>query len=219
MPETPQSRIREADRDRLRRGLEELGWRPGDAQIEALLALASLLHSWAARLNLTAHRSPEAILDRLVLEAAALGAQLPEAVGVADLGSGAGFPGLPLAVLSPERRFTLVESRLRRHHFQRAAVRELGLTNVRTEHGRAEDLPADPHPLVVAQAMARPSVALPWMIRWAEPGGWLAIPGGAQPPPVPEHPSIQAAECRSYRSPRGDARTVWLARVRTERRA
>ena len=63
--------------------------------------------------------------------------------------------GLPLAILHPRRRVTLVESRERRHHFQRAAVRELGLGNVEPQLGRAESLEARPHDAVVAQAMAR----------------------------------------------------------------
>ena len=73
-------------------------------QLDALLTLASLLAKWSQRLNLTAHRALDAIVRRLLLEAAALAAQIPIVASLADIGSGAGFPGLPIAVLRPECR-------------------------------------------------------------------------------------------------------------------
>ena len=84
-----------------------------------------------------------------------------------DLGSGAGFPGLPIALLHPERTVTLVESRERRHHFQRAAVRELGIANAVLRLGRAEVLFPEPSSLVMAQAMASPQQVVAWMLPWA----------------------------------------------------
>jgi 16S rRNA (guanine527-N7)-methyltransferase len=185
------------------------------ALLPKLLALSELLERWAARLNLTAHRTAAAIAHRLVLDALALGcavADLP-AGEVADLGSGAGFPGLPLAILWPERCVTLVEARERRHHFQRTAVRTLDISNVTPRHGRAEDLDPTPHALVVAQAAAAPEVALSWMGRWAAPGAFLAIPGTDVPAAVVSPPGVFHVETRSYCVPGGPNRTIWLGRV------
>lgn len=185
-----------------------------------LAALATLLAQWAARMNLTGHRTPEAIARRLILDALALGSVLPGAgpgepgpASLADLGSGAGFPGLPLAIRWPRCRVTLVDARERRHHFQRAAVRTLGLVNVGPRRGRIEALEPEPHALVVAQALAQPEQAIAWMLPWVAPGGWLVLPRTADAPELPPAPGLVDAQLRSYRVPlEGPARALWMAR-------
>ena len=168
-------------------------------------------------MNLTGHRSLEAIIERLILDAAALAQVLPEFGSLADLGSGAGLPGLPVAILRPQCPVTLVESRERRNHFQRAAVREIGIRNARPLRGRAEELEATPHAAVIAQALARPERALAWMVRWAEPGGLLLIPGGKTPHQVPELPDVCFETCLRYRAPgRPSDRSVWIGRRQPE---
>jgi 16S rRNA (guanine527-N7)-methyltransferase len=203
-------------RDLLERGIGELGLPDLSPEaIDRLLALATLLETWSQRINLTGHRSCEAIVHRLVLDALALSSELPDVETIADLGSGAGFPGLPLALLRPRTRFTLVESRERRVHFQRSAVRAMSLTNVAIERGRIEDLPPRPHDLVIAQALARPGRAMQWMLAWAAPGALLALPGGASPPQLPELPEVEPLGVRTYRVPcAGPERTLWLGRRR-----
>jgi 16S rRNA (guanine527-N7)-methyltransferase len=167
-------------------------------------------------MNLSGYRDPETILRRLVLDAAALHAALPEAPSIADLGSGAGIPGLPLALLAPDVPVLLVESRLRRHNFQKAARRELGLENVSLLRGRIEELPPRPAGLVVAQAVAPPSTVVGWMLPWTDPGGWLAIPGAAEalePLATSRQPGLEAPELRSYSVPLGGPqRCLWVAR-------
>ena len=141
-----------------------------------------LLERWSERINLTGHRGALAIAERLLLEAAALSQVLPAAESIVDLGSGAGIPGLPLAICRPGCTVRLVESRERRHHFQRAAIRDLGLDNAIALLGRAEELEVQPSEGVIAQAMAQPEQALQWMRPWMTADGWLAlatVPGGA----------------------------------------
>jgi len=182
-------------------------------QVDALLRLASLLERWGQRINLSGHRDLESIVARLILDAAALSTHLPAVPSLVDLGSGAGFPGLPIAVLRPDCSLLLVEAREKRHHFQRAAVRELGLRNVTALRGRAEQLPPEPRASVIAQAIAEPSQALQWMLPWVEIGGWLALPGGESPPEVAEHPAVIPSGVVSYRVPGGGpSRTLWLGR-------
>lgn len=197
-----------------RSALAELGSVPAQELsplAEKLVSLASLLAAWAQRINLTAQRTPEAALRGLVFDALGLERVLPAVPSVADLGSGAGFPGLPLALLWRHARFTLVESRERRHHFQRAAVRLLGLENVSPRLGRAEALPAEAHALVVAQAMARPERALDWMAPWVAAEGWLVIPGASVAPRLPSGLELVRSELRMYRIPLTErARSVWI---------
>ncbi len=164
-------------------------------------------------MNLTAHGDAEAVVRRLILDALALDARLPEVPSMADLGSGAGFPGLPIALLHPEREVMLVESRERRHHFQRAAIRELGIENVVVRRGRVEELPPEPRPLVTAQAMSHPHQAVVWMLPWSEPGGALALPLSVDQEPPGSIEGVVEATVIPYSVPLGGPRrVVWLAR-------
>ncbi len=203
-----------AARDLLIEGFEQLPLTAAGKQLEALLELAVLLDRWTRRINLTGHRTAAEIVRKLILDAAALSAELPEIASLADIGSGAGFPGLPIAILRANCRVTLVESRERRHHFQRQAVRQLGLANVRAELGRAEALQPSPHAAAIAQAVARPADALPLLLPWVEPGGLLLFPGSTPAPPIPQaDPRVRFEGCATYRVPlAGSERTLWSAR-------
>ena len=114
--------------------------------VAALLSeYLDLLLRWNARTNLTAIRSPEEIVRRHFGESLFAGAHLGEPLPMTllDLGSGAGFPGLPIALLHPQIAVTLAESQNKKATFLREVVRSLGLENVEVWAGRAEDLPID----------------------------------------------------------------------------
>jgi len=193
--------------------LAGLGLAASDDQQAALLELASLVEVWGQRMNLTGHKTADAVVRRLILDAAALLAAAPSFSSLADLGSGAGFPGLPIAILRPDVQVTLVDSRERRHHFQRAARRALGLENVQPLRGRLEDLEPAPHEAVLAQALAQPAQALAWMRPWARPGGWLLIPSTGDGPELPGREGLESAELRRYRVPDGPERRLWVGRL------
>ena len=200
----------------LERGLAELDLEASDQQLSQLLGLAALTETWGQHLNLTGHRTQLRIVERLILDAAALVSVLPPLDTLADLGSGAGYPGLPVAILRPNLAVTLVESRERRHHFQKAAIRELALRNATPLLGRAESLPATPHSGVIAQAMAQPAAALEWMLPWAAPNAWLLVPGGEEVPQVPHTKTSRwiPQPPTHYQVPcSGPARTLWQART------
>jgi 16S rRNA (guanine527-N7)-methyltransferase len=208
----------EAARSLLIEGFGELQLPVSARQLDTLLELAQLLGQWSKRINLTGHRTTPEIVRRLILDAAALSARLPEIASLADIGSGAGFPGLPIAILRADCRVTLVESRERRHHFQRQVIRQLGLDNVRAELGRAEALEPSLHTAAIAQAVARPEDALPLMLRWVETGGLLFFPASSPPPPIPDDdPRVVFEPCTSYSVPLGGVeRTLWCARKTSE---
>ena len=103
-------------------------------------AYLDLLLKWNARTNLTAIRDPESIITRYFGESLFLAAHLPPGIrSVLDLGSGAGFPGLPLQFLRPELTVTLAESQHKKSAFLQEVVRSLRL-NTTVHAGRAEEL-------------------------------------------------------------------------------
>jgi 16S rRNA (guanine527-N7)-methyltransferase len=130
------------------------------SQAEQLASFVSLLLRWNRVHNLTGVRGVDEILDRHLVESLAL---MPYLRGerVADVGSGGGLPGLPLAITSPERRFTLIESRVKRVAFLRHVIAALGLGNTSVAHGRAEHLHVtEPFDTVLTRAVAPPKELL-----------------------------------------------------------
>lgn len=206
----------EDPRELLESGFDELGLEATTQQLDALLLLSELLFRWSKRINLTGHQTVYEIVHHLVLDAVALAMHIPRVPSLADIGSGAGFPGLPIAILRPEMQVVLVESRERRHHFQREAIRAITLDNVQARHGRAEQLdePAECS-AAIAQAVS-PSNAQPLLLRWVPIGGLLLFPGSEQPPELPQDPMVFVEKCVRYRVPcGGPARTLQIARKKS----
>jgi 16S rRNA (guanine527-N7)-methyltransferase len=134
-------------------GLTGLGLTLAPAQRAALVTLVAELADWNTRMNLTAITDPAEVVDKHLLDSLTV---LPWLKGhsVADVGSGAGFLGLPLAVADPERRYTLIESTGKKVKFLRHAIERLELPNVEVEHGRAEALkPSQPFDTVISRAL------------------------------------------------------------------
>ncbi len=120
-----------------------------------------LLLKWNARTNLTAIRDPETIVTRHFGESLFLATHLPQQTQtVLDLGSGAGFPGLPLHLLRPDLNVTLAESQGKKSAFLREVIRSLDLTTL-VHAGRAEDLVGKQHfDLVTLRAVDNMPLAL-----------------------------------------------------------
>jgi 16S rRNA (guanine527-N7)-methyltransferase len=130
------------------------------AQAATLAAFCALLLRWNRVHNLTGVRGAAELVDRHLVESLALRPHL-RGTRIADVGSGGGLPGLPLAITEPARHFTLIESRSKRVHFLRHAAAELKLTNTEVAHGRAEHLRVEqPFDTVLARAVARPAQLL-----------------------------------------------------------
>ncbi len=136
--------------------LELAGVAQGARETAALAEFLNLLAQWNRTYNLTGIRTADELISRHLVESLAL-APLLEGIRVADIGTGAGLPGIPLAIVASDRQFTLIESRAKRVRFLRHAIATLGLENAVVAHSRAEDLPAGPaFDTVLARAVARP---------------------------------------------------------------
>jgi 16S rRNA (guanine527-N7)-methyltransferase len=124
---------------------------PDAARLQQLL---NELERWNRTYNLTAITKREDMVTHHLLDSLAVHPEL-QGTSIADVGTGAGFPGLPLAVLSPERRFTLIDSAGKKIRFVSHVAHALGLTNVEGLHARVESLqPEKPFDTIITRAFA-----------------------------------------------------------------
>lgn len=155
--------------DALERGLAAM--QLDAALARPLLTYLTLLDRWNRTYNLTAIRDPLEMVTRHLLDSLAMQPYL-ESGTLADLGTGPGLPGIPLAIARPQLQVTLVESNGKKARFMREAVRQLGLGNARVAESRAEALA---EPAAYDHLTARAMDTLAGIIRV---GGHLLRPGG-----------------------------------------
>lgn len=179
-------------------GIETLGL-PIESDTQArLLAFLDLLSRWNRAYNLTAVRDLDAMVTRHLLDSLAV---LPFLLGdrVLDLGTGAGLPGLPLAIADPARRFWLLDSNTKKVRFIRQAVLELGLANVEPVQARIESYrPPEKFSTMVTRAVSAAGRV------WAQSAGLLARPGrllvmkGRYPDEELADPALATADLRVH---------------------
>lgn len=120
-----------------------------DVQMERFQQYYDLLVEWNQKINLTAITEYEEVIKKHFLDSCLLlckySCELFKGKRMIDVGTGAGFPGIPLALLLPETQFTLVDSLNKRVEFLSLVIQTLQLENVEVYHGRAEDLGRDEH--------------------------------------------------------------------------
>ncbi len=128
----------------LKLGLEELGFTFTKNQTDALLILVAELKKWNKAYNLTSIRTDRGIIIKHILDSLLYLNALPEgALNIADLGSGAGFPGIPIKIMRPDLEVSLVEPSRKKASFLRNIIRLLGLTGANVLQMRAEDISED----------------------------------------------------------------------------
>jgi 16S rRNA (guanine527-N7)-methyltransferase len=140
---TPEPRSDGTLRERLDAGLAGLGLETDDAQRDSMIRFLRLLERWNRAYNLTAVRDPTAMVPLHLLDSLAIAPFLGDEP-VLDLGTGAGLPGIPLAILRPSWRFVLLDSNGKKARFVRQAALELGLANVEVVHARMESYRPEP---------------------------------------------------------------------------
>ncbi|MEO1034374.1 MAG: 16S rRNA (guanine(527)-N(7))-methyltransferase RsmG [Pseudomonadota bacterium] len=123
-------------------GLETLGVAASDAQRNAMLELVERLVHWSTKVNLTSIREPAAIIERHLFDSLTLSSRIHGA-RVLDIGTGGGFPGLPLAIVRPDVEFVLLDAVAKKIRFVTQMAAELGLDNVTGLHARLPEYRAD----------------------------------------------------------------------------
>ena len=165
---------------RLTERLAEVGQAVDPAAAEALARYLGEIRRWNRVHNLTAITDPEAMIRRHAIESLAL-RPLLAGKRVADVGSGAGVPGIPLAIAEPDRRFTLIESRGKRAAFLRHVQGVLGLVNVDVQHRRVESMnDAGTFDTILARALAPPAELLRLTAHLFAPETVMLVPTGEQ---------------------------------------
>jgi 16S rRNA (guanine527-N7)-methyltransferase len=183
----------------LRQGAQALGVPLDDQQVLRLLQLAAELARWNKAYNLTAITDPQEVLTQHLLDSLSAQPEL-EGTRIADVGTGAGFPGVPLAILNPQRQFLLIDAVDKKLRFIGHVARELELDNVRTLHARVEQLESG-HPAApgaMDTVLTRAFAPLPRLVALVAPlvgadtrvvamkGRWPPPPGSDDDATLPE---------------------------------
>lgn len=129
-------------KDALRGGVETLSTTVSEDQIEALIAYIELLEKWNKVYNLTAIRDPHSMVIRHLLDSLAIAPWCTESRFI-DVGTGAGLPGIPLAIVLPHKEFHLLDSNTKKTRFLVQVKTALGLDNISVHHARVEDFAAE----------------------------------------------------------------------------
>lgn len=157
-------------------------------QLEQFSRLASIYVEWNQKINVISRKDIDALYERHVLHSLAIAAQYPFLSGleVVDIGTGGGFPGVPLAIFFPEVQFHLVDSIAKKLKVVEAVKNELGLDNLTFAHTRAENIKGRKFDFVVSRAVAPLKELWTWgkpLIRNARPiedykNGLICLKGG-----------------------------------------
>ena len=175
----------------------ELGLELSGRQLWQFEQYASLLVEWNEKMNLTAITDPEEIARKHFIDSLAGWKQIAKCQNLIDVGTGAGFPGIPLKIIFPDMKLTLLDSLQKRIGFLEEVGNQLELTDVEYVHGRAEELAHDPiyrekYDAACARAVAPLNVLLEYCSGYVKEGGvFLAYKGPSLPDELQESKKAQ----------------------------
>jgi len=166
--------------DQLQRGCDELELALSQMQLEKLIRYVALLDKWNKVYNLTSVRDPKEMISRHILDSLAI---LPYLTGpsLLDVGTGAGLPGIPLAIAQPELTVTLLDSNSKKTRFLQQAKAELALDNISVVHARIEQAELPKFAMVTARAFAKIDQIIDLAGRHCDDAGSLLLMKGTQP--------------------------------------
>ena len=151
-----------------------------ELQINQLLTYVQLLDKWNKVYNLTSVRDPQEMISRHILDSLAV---LPYLSGssLLDVGTGAGLPGIPVAIANPNMAVTLLDSNSKKTRFLQQAKSELALTNITVVHARVEQAELDKFATVTARAFSTIDVIIDLAGRHCDDAGSLVLMKGVYP--------------------------------------
>lgn len=171
--------------DLMCKGAEDVGLQLSKDQYEKFVKYMRLLQEWNEKINLTAIVEDEEIIKKHFIDCikAFKRDEFKKAKTLIDVGTGAGFPGLPIAIMRSDLEVTLLDSLNKRINFLNTVINELGLTNVKTIHSRAEDGARDKSlrekfDIATSRAVANMSVLSEFCLPYVKVGGsFIALKG------------------------------------------
>jgi len=171
-------------------GVEQLGLSLTETQLQQYQDYMNLIQKWNQAYNLVGTSDTQTLITKHLLDSLAIGPYIQQSP-VLDVGSGAGLPGIPLAIALPHVSFTLCDSNGKKARFMRQSVIELGLQNVTVEHGRIEAyVPRQTAMIVMSRAFAPLPEALEILADVCHPAGQVMIMLGLKPSTLPQTESI-----------------------------
>jgi 16S rRNA (guanine527-N7)-methyltransferase len=165
----------------LQQGLQALDIAYDENQLEALLKFIKLIEKWNRTYNLTAVRSRDEMARLHILDSLTVLSHI-HGMRIADIGTGAGLPGIPLAIFLPETEFILLDSNSKKTRFVQQAILELNLSNVTVLHSRVENFQPDTlFSTVIMRAFANLQDIMRLTEHLIAPSGFLLAMKGQQP--------------------------------------
>ena len=136
-------------------------------QVEQYKSLEALYKDWNAKINVISRKDIDSLYEKHVLHSLAIAAafDFPPGIEIVDIGTGGGFPGIPLAIFFPEIKFHLVDSIGKKLKIVEAVKEAIGLQNVSTQHGRAQEIKNRKFDFAVSRAVA----PLKDLLQWSRP--------------------------------------------------
>ncbi len=175
-------------------------------QKKQFLVLESLYKDWNKKINVVSRKDIDELYLRHVLHSLGIAKiqHFNEGAEILDVGTGGGFPGVPLAILFPETRFTLIDAIGKKIKVVEEVVDGLGLDNVKTHHSRVEDLPGN-YDFIVSRAVA----AMPTFVHWTKgkikkesgherKNGILYLKGGDLTDELKDYENVQIFDLQEY---------------------
>lgn len=164
----------------LKKNADSLGIELNDHQISQFMRYYEILVEWNSFMNLTGITEYEEVVQKHFTDSLALckAINLKKVNNLIDIGTGAGFPGIPLKIVYPDLRITLLDSLQKRIKFLNEVIEQLGLTNIEAIHGRAEDfakpsMKREKYDLCVSRAVANLSSLSEYCIPYVKIGGYF----------------------------------------------
>lgn len=150
-----------------------------ETKTQSLLGYLASLLKWNKAFNLTAITSEQEALDLHLIDSVAISPYIKKYDSLLDVGTGGGLPGIPLAILNPDKQFSLLDTNSKKTRFLKQTVYELGLKNVEVIHSRVQDFS---HNSGYACILSRAFASIRDMVDWtshllAEDGHWCAMKG------------------------------------------
>ena len=166
--------------DRLKKALDELKVEYTQETIDKFTMYMDEILEWNEKINLTAITDRDEFISKHFIDSllAAAAAGMSEARNIIDVGTGGGFPGMPLAIIFPDKHFVLMDSLNKRLKVIDAACGKIGITNVTTLHGRAEELSRnkehrEKYDVCVSRAVANMSTLSEYCLPFVKKGGYF----------------------------------------------